>query len=134
MSDTGYSNMKGWETFEHEGRLWYFHPATETSQWERPLQDGWEAFEHEGRLWYFHTATETSQWERPTEDTAASCAVIDSVSRTAHFTAEQARCHICGIASQERRCEGCENKVCDACSHREWGQCIYCGILATIAE
>ena len=127
--------MTGWVAYKYEDRLWYYHHDTNTSQWERPLQDGWQAFEHEGRLWYFHAATKTSQWARPTEDTVASCAVIGSVSRKAPFTAEQARCHICGIDSQERRCEGCESKVCDACSSlRKWGLCIDCGRLAIIAE
>ena len=98
-----------------------YHHDINISQWERPLQDGWQAFGHEGKLWYFHAAIETSQWAPPTEDTVASCA-------------EQALCHVCGIGSQERRCEGCEGKVCETCSHRKWGLCIDCGSLATIAE
>jgi len=71
----------GWESrFDDDGDEYFYNPATEETQWERPteaaaedaepeedaLPEGWEArYDDDGDVYYYNEATEVTQWERP---------------------------------------------------------------------
>ena len=64
----------GWEECTSEGRVYYWHPETGTSTWERPtaephagpLPDGWRFVEDErGNGYYINEETNEVQWNRP---------------------------------------------------------------------
>lgn len=87
----------GWEAVtDATGRVYFWHAASQTTQWERPseespaddnddelasdavlpepvvaeieLEPGWQALEDDqGRTYFFHAASQTTQWERPSQ-------------------------------------------------------------------
>ena len=73
----------GWEERDHEGNIYYYHEASDESQWTFPseadsarlsvsitLPTGWETQEHDGDVYYKHSESGKTQWTLPTADDA----------------------------------------------------------------
>ena len=68
----------GWRTASSpDGRVYFYHAATQTTQWTRPtneaveppLADGWRKVRSlDGEAYYYHVATQKTQWTRPSHD------------------------------------------------------------------
>ena len=77
-SSEGDALPNGWrELRTPDGKVYYNHMTTKTTQWTRPtieavelpLQDGWrEVHTPDGKVYYFHAATQMTQWTRPASD------------------------------------------------------------------